>query len=294
MPVTRYSHVDWFRIGITAPSAGHWKAGKPLQDRMMGWPTGVDSAPISTVAVCDGHGHGRHFRSAIGAEVAAEIAVRELARFTSELWKAEGEDDPNLVQQLCSIIGTRICEQWKTRVRQHSECEPFPPRHLAQLPEDDAARYRLFPEIAYGSTLLAASLTNRFGLVFGVGDGIIACCEDDGEVSVPLGECEKKGPATASLCSPDAAARMNFRFLDFKSTAPPRFVVMASDGYPDVSSGIENFQYHMETFNCLLDEQGISGFQQSLKQHLQDEADNLFDDATLVFLIRSDWRESLQ
>ena len=275
----------WVCRGFAAPSAAH--AAKPMQDAILSRPAGGGPAELATVAVCDGHGHAKHFRSGIGSKVAATAAVESLSALMKQL--ARTEVRKSMLPVFRAKLAREIYDRWQEIVARHAACEPFPERRLGKLTEGERSLVERFPQVAYGSTMLAASFGARFGLLVRIGDGVIACCNDAGETQLPFQEAEKQGPQTASLSLPNAVDLIEVRLVSYGSDPPPAFVALASDGYPDAVGGVQEFLRRVKVFHGLMRDQGVGGFAKELARHLQDEQGSLFDDTTIGLLIRSDF-----
>jgi serine/threonine protein phosphatase PrpC len=78
---------SWYCLGATVPGASHTRRGLTNQDAIRCWPNSPRSLPTDTsglpliVAISDGHGSAKSFRSQWGAELAVEIAIAETQSF---------------------------------------------------------------------------------------------------------------------------------------------------------------------------------------------------------------------
>ena len=75
----------WRVIGESVRGAGHKRNGMPNQDAYTCLPeSGVGS--VLCVAVADGHGSTRYFRSDVGARLAVQSATEVLQAFLAAYW----------------------------------------------------------------------------------------------------------------------------------------------------------------------------------------------------------------
>ena len=93
-PATELARPRWRILAATAIGATHTSGGWPHQDAFGTRPVpGPDGAlPPLVVAVADGHGHPRHFRSARGARLAVDVACEIGLESGTELAAADGPD----------------------------------------------------------------------------------------------------------------------------------------------------------------------------------------------------------
>jgi serine/threonine protein phosphatase PrpC len=86
---------DWRIIGESIQGASHKRSGQPNQDAIALSPASGDSLPL-ILAVSDGHGGAKYFRSDKGASFAVGAAIdtlllfqENLVSFSSPLWLEE-------------------------------------------------------------------------------------------------------------------------------------------------------------------------------------------------------------
>src|SRR5438046_10718317 len=70
----------WCVFGKSVRGAAHTRKGLPNQDCIGWWPEDK-SGPVVVLAVADGHGSARSFRSATGARLAVQAAVDVVRQF---------------------------------------------------------------------------------------------------------------------------------------------------------------------------------------------------------------------
>lgn len=147
-------------------------------------------------AVADGHGDSRHDLSDIGAALAVQIATQQLLVMRG-VNPEEGEQ--RLRRSFQDDCGRLIARRWREAVAddlRSREDQPLPPEDLVRQ------------SVRYGSTLLAALVTDASIHVGQLGDGDIVWVRADGRIERPFYVDEPSiGTETESLCSRDAALR---------------------------------------------------------------------------------------
>jgi serine/threonine protein phosphatase PrpC len=234
MPPARTDY-KWGVIGHSQIGASHTRQGIPNQDAIRFFLLPDGSPPI-ILAVADGHGSAKSFRSHVGATLAVETAVQVLWQFFDGI----GKEVPSAVKGLAKQLPGRVFQKWRERVRAHHDRRPFTDLELARLGEEfgTTGRNRVARGedhlTAYGTTLLAALLTNDFLFCFQLGDGEILTVTD--------GTCEvvravEKDPSlianeTTSLSQTDAELYVRPCFQRFQDR-PPGLILLTTDGYPN-------------------------------------------------------------
>ena len=210
--------------------ASHTGSKQPNQDavatELVAAPPAEPAAPALAglvAAVADGHGHWRHFRSARGSQLAVTVAcevVRELAaQLDAQASQAELENE------ISQVMVPAIVDRWRAAVADHVAAEPFSPREEAfRFPSDDAV-------IAYGSTLLLATVWRHWLLLAQIGDGdIVAVQPGSGALRPVPDDPSLDGQQTTSLCEPQAVDEFRVAAVDTTQTALLG-VLLATDGY---------------------------------------------------------------
>jgi hypothetical protein len=179
-------------------------------------------ARSGVVAVADGHGSNRCFRSGTGADLAVQVALEIMSEPSPDPEGAEG-------------LPRRVVQRWLTEVAAHLERSPFTYQELAHLQDvaGPEARFEVEagPSLAYGTTLLAAAADDHGIVVLQVGDGDILTVDGDGNVTRPLPPDPRSvGDATASLARPTASGDARIRSLDVNDRGPV-MILAATDGY---------------------------------------------------------------
>lgn len=182
--------------------ASHIESSKECQDYSLVWEDPPRKIKIAVVS--DGHGSERHFRSAIGSQIACESAIEVL----KEIAVADVSFDHNSLNQIARCI----CSHWSQLVN-----------------SDIEARGKKVRIEAYGCTLIAYVQTPKFWLALQIGDGRFVMLNRRGYFRQPIKEDEKCVCGyTTSMCDSNAASE--FRFVFGLKRSIPKAVFLCSDG----------------------------------------------------------------
>jgi hypothetical protein len=214
----------WHLFVTSAQGATHRGAALPNQDAVgsRGDPSMAGAEPLA-VAVADGHGDPRHFRSARGSwlavgiacELACDRGIQVGSAATAEAARAE----------LTSRLLPEIVHAWLAAVAEDFAHHPFSPEETGHRHPGDGA------VIAYGSTLLLALLAGHWLLLAQIGDGDMLLVEASGHVAVPVPpDPSIHGRYTTSLCQDDALSRFRVAVIDL-GERPVDVLLLATDGF---------------------------------------------------------------
>lgn len=240
----------------------------------------VSGRDATVLAVADGHGSEKCFRSDVGARLAVAVAVRVL-------W-GEVEAGCDLVDlETVDRLTREMIRQWQVAVR--ADLRLFP---LIQA-ERGMAEER-HPLLAYGSTLCVVAATRACALYLQLGDGDIVTVSRDGRVRRPLPPDERLfANQTTSLCSPRAADEFRVGFQSLLETgesesAAPALILVSTDGYANSFKDERSFLRVAPDLLKLLRTEGLEPVRECLPAWL-DEASRLGsgDDVTAGLLFRA-------
>jgi len=218
----------WSVHGVSVQGSSHKRNGLPNQDAI-GFEPRSGLGQTAVVALADGHGSRKSFRSDTGARLAVQVALDQL--------RVEGLgrlEDPNQLKHLAEEqLPQDIVRNWQAEVRSHMSQNPITEHERAELfratGEKGIEAIRANEFLPYGSTLLAVLATSRFLLYLRLGDGDILAVSAAGEVTMPVPDKEVAlGDDTVSLCSNDSWRHFNVRI---QSEFTPALVLLATDGY---------------------------------------------------------------
>lgn len=203
----------WRPVHASHVGARHQARGEGCQDSSLSLGgTLADGTPFSLLAVADGHGDSRHYRSAIGSRLACALTaelVQDAAREAGTDWS----------QWCAGSFAADLPQRWREQCaadhRQQGSGEPF-------------------STVPYGSTLGMVLLTPRWWACAGLGDWDLALIDSHGARVVSSEPPQPGGGETTySLCmeapQPLIAARCQWHPLE--QEPPPRLaLVLTSDG----------------------------------------------------------------
>jgi hypothetical protein len=210
----------WLALTASQLGAAHQTTGLPNQDAVAARRARPD---VLVVAVADGHGHRRHFRSARGSQLAVTVACEAAQELAARL---DGYQTAAPIES--EALGTlvpAITGEWRDAVREDVAADPFTSREEAARGGGDD------PLIAYGSTLLLAIAGRRWLVLVQIGDGDIMGIQPDGRPLLPVPrDPSLDGQQTTSLCGPRAEDEFRVAVVDIAIT-PLLGVILATDGY---------------------------------------------------------------
>ena len=232
---------EWRIIRESIQGASHKRLDQLNQDAIERFPASGDSLPL-ILAVSDGHGGAKYFRSGKGARFAVDAAINTLSQFQENLasfsnssWREE--------RLTKSLVNT-----WRGKVNAHLNDEPFTNEDLRSLEEKEGPAARQIvednPVLAYGATILAVIITESFIAYLQLGDGDILTVSEQGKPdSVFPVNSKHFANETASLCSSNAWYDFQFR-IEKVSPSPvlPALILLSTDGYKDSFRSDEEFR----------------------------------------------------
>jgi hypothetical protein len=274
----------WRAVGRSRRGAAHGRTGLPNQDAL--WlPEATLEWPL-ILAVADGHGSSKSFRSDRGAQLAvttAQTVCRHVPGNPPELTnlsavKRWAED--HLPQE--------IVRCWREAVDEDIAAHPLAADE-GDLPGIAAEHENLRPYLAYGATLLVVVVTAAFILYWQLGDGDILTVADNGEVSKPLpGDERLFANETTSLCAEQAWRDVRTAFQVLVG-APPALILVASDGYANSYCDEAGFLQVGRDLLAIIRTEGLEYVDANLETWLDEVSrQGSGDDVTLGILYRRD------
>jgi serine/threonine protein phosphatase PrpC len=272
--------MNWRVINASVRGSAHQRSGLPNQDAVDYGTSPRGDAPITVLAVSDGHGGGRHFRSQVGSTLAVHVAVKAVQDYLAGLAGAECD---------LSQLSQQIVDAWVTAVMSDLSHNPFSEAELGALEEAEGERGKESvverPELAYGATLLVAAVTDERIIYLQLGDGDILTVAADGTTARPIAADERLvGNQTTSLCQPEAWRE--FRMTETATSAGlPVLVLLSTDGYVNSFRSQEDFLQIGQDYLQILREQGSDVLSDELPKILAEATQQgSGDDITLGLL----------
>lgn len=207
----------WRSIPVSVAGASHVRQGVPNQDSARAEPASAAARRI-VVAVADGHGHAKHFRSDRGSRFAVDAAVDSIVPVLNYRPSAA-----NTVQTVLQTeIPRTIVRAWRDRVAVDYARDEFSREERSLTPSGDIFE-------AYGSTLTAAVVTEHFLCLLRLGDGDVLTVDSAGQVRDVFPPYEVLGEGTDSLCAPNAVLKFQ-TVCEPHDASPPAVITLSTDG----------------------------------------------------------------
>lgn len=305
-----YRNNSWQIIGKSVRGTSHLRNSYPNQDAIEWLPKNVEEGKSQNqfpyvLAIADGHGSSKSFRSNKGAEIAVKVAIDLIPSFLIQIEEliCLPESDPHLIKAQLEDKGllSQLVETWKIRVKEDIQANPFEPEdfishlskeskvtispsHVGGLADEDNKL------IIYGATLLVVVILEYFALYLQLGDGDILEVTTDGKVARPLpSDVRLFANETTSLCSPAAAKdfRVYMRSLE-NNESFPKLILVSTDGYANSFSSDEDFLKVGPDLLKMIKENGLELIDQHLEEWLNEtSATGSGDDITVGLIYNS-------
>lgn len=203
--------------------ASHYRSGLPNQDAAR--VTGCKETPALMVALADGHGSPKSFRSQRGARMAVIVAQQVFG----QLLKL---DSPSQIKRWAEErLPEHLVRCWREQIDKLLKRKPFTQQELESLDASGRRQVEAQPYLAYGSTLLAVVVAPTFILYLQLGDGDILTVSSKGSIERPLPKDDRLiANETTSLCSDMAWNEVQVSFQTLAGT-PPALIFVSTDGY---------------------------------------------------------------
>lgn len=231
-------------FNYTCQGESHKSTNKECQDYSLTWQSEDGNTTIAIV--CDGHGGSSYFRSATGAQFAAEITLQQIQEFLSvvntgtfstqsliSVGTVETVETETGINGVMRRLFESIYYHWRNAItedgkREITEWEQanVEQKYLHLLDDEN----RIVK--AYGCTLMAYVQTKEFWFAFHLGDGKMVMLDAQYTFSQPVPWDEKCFlNKTTSLCGSEPIK--DFRFCVQGNGAFPVAMFLGSDGIDD-------------------------------------------------------------
>ena len=283
---------NWRVIGRSIRGASHLRSGLPNQDAI-GWVPESGTGSELIIAVSDGHGSAKYFRSDVGAAFAVQAALAEGQNLIS------GQPDFNLsaIKRTAEErLPQAIVRHWERLVQEHVASNPISAEELDQAIAKstspvDRNTLEANPLICYGATILTAVVTNSFAVFLRLGDGDILTVFEGEEVTRPIPRLAKEesiGDDTFSLCLPNVWRDFAFSFQALSGSAPA-LILVTTDGYPKSFTDDAGFLKLGSDIFELIRTEGLDAVNENLESWLNEASNSgSGDDITLGLIYRGE------
>jgi len=210
------------------------------------------NSTIGIACVADGHGGDKYFRSAGGSNFAVNIALRSLMNFYGSLTKKRtvffdsktGSEDIRNIDMRSKLkqLEANIIYEWRNAVMEDLKNNTLTEAEIeicndCNIQHDDP--------VIYGTTLLAALVSDYFWFAIHIGDGLCIVLENEEEIFCPIKEDERLAfGRTTSLCDNDAIN--NFR--ESYGFSMIMGLTAATDGMTDSFEPDKYLQFNKELY----------------------------------------------
>ncbi len=281
----------WRMVGASVQGAAHRRRGLPNQDALWWWPESGLGPPLA-LAVADGHGSAKCFRSHVGSRLAVEGAVAVAALLLADAGAASDVPDPGAIEG----VAAALVQRWQGAVQAHLLAHPFSAAELERLAGEGGAgaadAVAGNPLLAYGATLSTVWIGESFLLYLQLGDGDILAVSDTGDVGRPVpGDERLFAGQTTSLCAPEAWRdfRVGFQTLAPGGEGAPALVLLATDGYANAFREDAGFLQVGADLERLVRAQGLEAVVEGLETWLAEASEcGSGDDVSVGLLCRLD------
>ncbi|MCA2630525.1 MAG: PP2C family serine/threonine-protein phosphatase [Microcystis sp.] len=296
--------LKWRCIGESVKGASHVRSGLPNQDAIRWFPESGIGLPL-ILAVSDGHGSAKSFRSDRGSRFAVETAIKVIQEF----FLSSQSSDINfsaLKDAAQRLLPPRLVNEWRKAVNKDLGLSENDEEKLTNKPnftdeekqilvdKDGEAAWQAVENnyfLAYGATVLAVLVTEFFIVYIQLGDGDILEVDSKGNTTRPL----ERDPnlianETTSLCMNKAWNEFQVHIKLYPQGTPkeiPALILVSTDGYSNSFSTDEGFfkigQDYRQMFKSNLTEE----VRQKLEGFLQETSEKgSGDDITLGMIKR--------
>ena len=327
MAMATNSHPIWHCIGKSVTGASHLRHGLPNQDALKIWRSLRGAArshnsnltlPL-VLAVSDGHGSAKSFRSHIGSQKAVEAAIQVVTENIFQgRFNLEGQENSHLESDLATIkdfagnyLPERIVRRWQQSVRQHLEENEITDEEwedlkkkggsngqkligkiLEEFYQAESATINSQFSIIYGATLLIAIVTDCLIVYLQIGDGDILSVDSTGNTRRPLPRDKRLiANETTSLCMEQAWNQFQVELEYLEPLEPlstdshhsmPALILLATDGYSNSFSSEEDFQQVGQDYREMIHRHGMDYIENQLESFLsQTSQQGSGDDITM-------------
>lgn len=296
--------LKWRCIGESVKGASHVRSGLPNQDAIRWFPESGIGLPL-ILAVSDGHGSAKSFRSDKGSCFAVETAIKVIQEF----FLSSQSSDINfsaLKDAAQRLLPPRLVNEWRKAVNKDLGLSENDEEKLTNKPnftdeekqilvdKDGEAAWQAVENnyfLAYGATVLAVLVTEFFIVYIQLGDGDILEVDSKGNTTRPL----ERDPnlianETTSLCMNKAWNEFQVHIKLYPQGTPkeiPALILVSTDGYSNSFSTDEGFFKIGQDYRQMFKSNLTKEVRQKLEGFLQETSEKgSGDDITLGMIKR--------
>ena len=260
-------------FAVTKTGISHTKQSKCCEDACSSY----DSAGLSIAALADGHGDDNCFRSEQGAKLAVACAVKGIqefvkshgSKFSAGVSRKKEIPPQGKFDNMIRDLVKHIIALWQIRVEEEYTSRPFTPEEFKKADEKHRKKFKAGKSLnkAYGTTLIAAAVTDYYWFGIHIGDGRFTALYKDGSFDQPV-PWDKRCylNVTTSICDDDAFERARYYFSFHQEKVPPIAVFLCSDGIDDNYPVDENEKHLFKLYRTISLTFIEDGFDQTREQ----------------------------
>ncbi|OQB45839.1 MAG: hypothetical protein BWY02_02419 [bacterium ADurb.Bin157] len=216
-------------LGTSVQGSSHKRLNKPNQDAIA-WQQNFPGKLPVIIAVADGHGSSKSFRSHKGSDFAVKVAINTLNDFLVNIRTLSSVSSIKRLAE--EKLSREVVDRWFKIVQYDLSKNPLTDSETDLLSGNAA--------VAYGSTLLSVLVTDTFILFLQLGDGDILIVSEDDNVSRAIPKDPRLiANETTSLCRPESWRDINLAFLPVNDF--PKMIMLSTDGYSNSFNDDQDF-----------------------------------------------------
>lgn len=255
--------------------ASHVKDDLPCQDAALSYAD--ENMAIAIVA--DGHGSPQYFRSDVGSRIAAQAALDGMKSFVNQMLEDQTLEEPKFFErytwdELLRRLAQNIISSWFNGIAEDEQAFPLAEDvRMEKLEEKYRARYmndssHQYFSHAYGTTLVAAAVTENYWFGLHIGDGKCVALFDNGDWEQPIPWDESCFlNATTSICDNNAIGKFRFWYgPTARDARRPVALFVNSDGVDDTYPLYENEKHLKYLYRAVVLSSIKDGFEDTSSQ----------------------------
>jgi serine/threonine protein phosphatase PrpC len=288
------SSSQWLCTGKSVRGSAHDRSGLPNQDAIAWYPESQTGAPL-ILAIADGHGSAKSFRSDRGSQFAVKTAIEVIQEFLLAIPREDTHFSivKNMENMVKRLLPRKLTDRWKDSVRQHFQEYRFTDAEKKTLLDKEGEKglnsIQDNPFLAYGATLLVVVITESFILYLQLGDGDILSIDEGGKTTRPLVKNpDLIGNETTSLCMDNAWNQFQIKLEPQNThTQIPALILLSTDGYSNSYASDEEFFKIGQDYLQEIHKNGIEAIDRQLESFLKEiSTGGSGDDITLGIISR--------
>lgn len=241
----------------------HMKTGIVCQDFALA----TDGVPGCSIAIAaDGHGGADYFRSERGARFIVQAAATVLMEFASEVSLVQLRDYAARNKVMREVF-QKIHAKWLELIQADMFDYPFSEAQMENVSLKCRRQYLDGKNVerAYGTTVIAALVTDKYWIGIHQGDGRCIAVRTDGTCEQPIPwdtRCE--GNITTSVCDEDVINEFRHCF----SEQLPAAVFLCTDGVEDAYPDLDGAYGFCQVLSSIFLSDGMPGLERAAAEYL--------------------------